>query len=407
MIIGICGLAGSGKDTVADILVKHRQCVKVSFADPLKRICKDVFQFTDEQLWGPSEKRNAPDSRYPRTGRYIYPAAPVGALWLPISGGHTLIDEADLALVSQHKWLTNKKERGKKTSYVRLTDDSLKLHQLLMGEVPPGHVIDHINGDGTDNRRTNLRYCTHSENHANESKRSGGSSVFKGVGFDADRQKWSAKLMVNGETRNLGRFDLEVDAAMAYDKAAVEAFGEHARTNSSLFLTPRYALQQLGTNWGRNCFDTIWVDYALRVAKRILETPDRTVEFVNGYSPEVGAFFYGGGDRPKGVVIPDVRFKNEVKGIKAAGGKLIRVVRPGSGLKGTAAQHQSETEQLEIPDELFDFVLHNVGTLEVLERAVLRSWEGMTTGVWPPPSELEEQASAGITVDMLMGRSKA
>ena len=48
MILGISGLAGSGKDTVADILVKHQQCVKVSFADPLKRICRDVFDFTDE-----------------------------------------------------------------------------------------------------------------------------------------------------------------------------------------------------------------------------------------------------------------------------------------------------------------------------------------------------------------------
>ena len=65
-LIGICGRSGSGKDTVADILVRDYGFVKVACADPLKRTCRDVYRFTDEQLWGPSKKRNAPDMRYPR-----------------------------------------------------------------------------------------------------------------------------------------------------------------------------------------------------------------------------------------------------------------------------------------------------------------------------------------------------
>lgn len=64
MIIGIVGEAGSGKDTVAAMVLKSTGAVKVAFADPLKEFCRDVFGFTDHQLWGPSEARNAPDPRF-------------------------------------------------------------------------------------------------------------------------------------------------------------------------------------------------------------------------------------------------------------------------------------------------------------------------------------------------------
>lgn len=68
MIIGVLGPAGSGKDTVSDFLVSKYGFTKIALADPLKRICREVYGFTDEQLWGPSECRNQPDLRYP-TGR--------------------------------------------------------------------------------------------------------------------------------------------------------------------------------------------------------------------------------------------------------------------------------------------------------------------------------------------------
>lgn len=67
MIIGISGLSGSGKDTLADMMVKEYDFVKIGIADPMKRICKKIYDFSDEQLWGPSEKRNSIDKRYPRT----------------------------------------------------------------------------------------------------------------------------------------------------------------------------------------------------------------------------------------------------------------------------------------------------------------------------------------------------
>ncbi len=63
-IIGLTGRAGAGKDTVADCLVQHHGYAKHAFADPFKRFCQEVFGFTREQLWGPSELRNAPDPRW-------------------------------------------------------------------------------------------------------------------------------------------------------------------------------------------------------------------------------------------------------------------------------------------------------------------------------------------------------
>ncbi len=69
MIIGLSGLAGVGKDTVADFLVRHHAFEKVALADPMKHFCKEVFGFTVEQLWGPSAARNAIDPRYGKAPR--------------------------------------------------------------------------------------------------------------------------------------------------------------------------------------------------------------------------------------------------------------------------------------------------------------------------------------------------
>lgn len=68
MIVSFAGKAGVGKDTAARVLIKRFGFERVALADPIKRMCKELFQFTDDQLWGPSERRSEPDSRYPREG---------------------------------------------------------------------------------------------------------------------------------------------------------------------------------------------------------------------------------------------------------------------------------------------------------------------------------------------------
>lgn len=98
-------------------------------------------------------------------------------------------------------------------------------------------------------------------------------------------------------------------------------------------LSARKALQFMGTEIGRKLYPDVWIDYALRTTDELLR-------------------FYSG------VVISDVRFKNEVAAIRKAGGRLVRL-RRGQPLPGTAGQHRSETEMQEIPDDLFDVVIDN------------------------------------------------
>ncbi len=194
MIIGLSGLAGAGKDTVADMLYRDG-FAKVSFADPMKRFCMDLFDFTPDQLWGDSENRNAPDVRYPRP-----------------DGG---------------------------------------------------------------------------------------------------------------------------------------------------YLTPRHALQTLGTEWGRRCYDMVWIEYALKIHADLCRGG-------YGYDAEDG-IFVADEEATRHVVIPDVRFSNEMQALRQAGAYMVRIVRPGSGLTGDAANHVSEIGQRAIGDYEFDAILDNSGTLEDLE----------------------------------------
>jgi len=192
-LVGISGLAGSGKDTAGDYLVREFDFIKIAFADPLKRIVRDIFEFSEEQLWGSSEKRNEPDLRYPRP-------------------------------------------------------------------------------NGT-------------------------------------------------------------------------------------FLAPRMALQQLGTEFGRNCYPNVWIDYALRLAKTALESPSKF-----DYDKKLGLYPSDRSSNPiRGIVISDLRFKNEIDALRQNGASLIRLKRNQAGLKGDAGLHSSEAEQLSIPDSFFDFIVVNDG----------------------------------------------
>jgi len=219
MIIGISGKAGSGKDTCADFLVNDCGFVKVALADPFKRMCRDVFDFSEQQLWGPSEFRNEPDKRY--------------------------------------------------------------LRGVKKGIIP-----------------------------------------------------------------------------------------------QKVYLTPRFALQTLGSEWGRNCYKNVWVDYAIRTAKAIEKAYENRepvyYDQVLGLCQDSDPENWAGECTHKGVAIPDVRVKNEIEAIKKADGLVIRVVRSGAGLQGDAANHKSETEMNSIPDSLFDEVIINDGSLDELRSKILK-----------------------------------
>lgn len=101
------------------------------------------------------------------------------------------------------------------------------LHGFLTGWI----LVDHINGNGLDNRRANLRLASHAQNHANSQKRKGKSSPYKGVSWSRSGAKWMATIRSAGKTTYLGVFTNPIEAAKAYDRAASEIYGEFARVN--------------------------------------------------------------------------------------------------------------------------------------------------------------------------------
>ena len=93
-------------------------------------------------------------------------------------------------------------------------------------------IVDHIDGDPTNNRRSNLRNCTQHQNSMNSRKRKNdASSKYKGVSWDKGRKKWRAYINLMRKQLFLGRFDNELEAARAYNDKAVELYGEFAHLN--------------------------------------------------------------------------------------------------------------------------------------------------------------------------------
>lgn len=103
------------------------------------------------------------------------------------------------------------------------------LHRDIMGN-PEGMVVDHINGNTLDNRRYNLRVCSVTENVRNSAPQAG-TSRFKGVHWDKEKNKWYAGIKFERKQVFLGRFSSEEEAALAYDNAAKSFFGAYARLN--------------------------------------------------------------------------------------------------------------------------------------------------------------------------------
>lgn len=156
-----------------------------------------------------------------------------GTAEIPLSQGLVaLVDAEDAArVVAAGKWHVRVQSRTTYANRNIRRDDgrwtTLNMHTFITG----WPRVDHINGNGLDNRRANLRPATHAQNQRNKGLQSNNTSGFKGVCWDAPRGRWHAKICLNGRTIFLGRFDEAEEAARAYDAAAVRYFGEFARLN--------------------------------------------------------------------------------------------------------------------------------------------------------------------------------
>jgi hypothetical protein len=110
---------------------------------------------------------------------------------------------------------------------------NIKIHRLVIG-AKPGEIVDHINGNKLDNRRSNLRIATHAQNMANRVKSHNNTSGFKGVTFDTSmsrRKRWGASINHAGRRIKIGRYLTPEEAAKAYDNVALKLKGQYALLN--------------------------------------------------------------------------------------------------------------------------------------------------------------------------------
>ncbi len=142
-------------------------------------------------------------------------------------GLFVIVDAADYEWLSRYNWRGTLSNSG--YACCAMHGKTVFMHRFIMNP-PPGKVVDHINGNRWDNRRGNLRICKRSENIRN-TRKSRGTSKFKGVFWDTRCRKWIAAIHHVGRRIHLGVFDDEAEAAHAYDRMARKLFGEYARLN--------------------------------------------------------------------------------------------------------------------------------------------------------------------------------
>lgn len=135
-----------------------------------------------------------------------------------------IVDDEDYAELSKHKWLAcQKQDRW----YAKRTSKSIYMHRVIMGN--PAQEVDHISGDGLDNRRCNLRLANRSQQLCNTRLRRDNKSGVKGVDWFKPKGKWRARVKIYGKEIHLGYFKNIQDAVEARLKAAREIHGEFAR----------------------------------------------------------------------------------------------------------------------------------------------------------------------------------
>jgi len=156
---------------------------------------------------------------------------------IPLSRGlFAMVDDADFDFLNQWKWTAVKSGKtfyAARNELVNGVRRGVKMHRLVIGLTDPAIHVDHRDGNGVNNQRHNLRPCSQPENRRNASIQDNNTSGYKGVSLRKDVivNKFQARIMVDKKSISLGFFHSPVEAAKAYNDAAILYHGEFAFLN--------------------------------------------------------------------------------------------------------------------------------------------------------------------------------
>lgn len=147
------------------------------------------------------------------------------------NGMRCKVDDSNFEELSKFPWAGHQHKNGTWYAERTKTGKVIAMHRQIMG-FPEGLLVDHIDHDGLNNQKVNLRIATRAQNNANRRAASTNqTSKYLGVAFEKDRKRWTARIRKDWKGYRLGSFDSEIEAAIAYNEAAIRLHGEFANIN--------------------------------------------------------------------------------------------------------------------------------------------------------------------------------
>lgn len=149
-------------------------------------------------------------------------------------GKVALVDDADFEFLNQWKWIAIKDENtfyAARGEYKNGKQTTLQMHRVLLGLINPKIEGEHIDRNGLNNQRNNLRIANRSQNCSNRPSFKGSSSKYKGVSRFGNTNKWRARIQKDSVSKTIGIFNNEQEAALAYNNEAEKLHGDFAYLN--------------------------------------------------------------------------------------------------------------------------------------------------------------------------------